>query len=420
MKLTKPVNANYCATVVQLKNIIPLEGCDNVVGTTIFGFQAIVQKTAQVGDIGIVFPAETQLSEVFASSNNLYRHSEKNKDPEKKGYIEDNRRIRAVKFRGHASNCLFLSLDSLSDFCSQKEIAELKVGDEFDMLNDLEVCRKYVIPVKAGRGFSPAPKKDTRVDSKHMPEHIDSDNYHKWGDTIPNDKHIIVTQKLHGTSVRVGHTFVKRKLTVLDKVARFFGATVQEFEHDYVYGSRKVIKDANNPNQAHYYGSDIWTKAGDELAGLLPQNFIVYGELVGWTDNGAPIQKGYTYSVAEGKAILYVYRIAIVNHDGFMTDLSWDQVKEFCNHNGLNHVPELWRGPKSEFDVNDWMDKRYCDYSALDAIALSDPDTVDEGVCVRVDGLRPRILKATCAKFFEHETKMLDTGEIDVESEQSA
>lgn len=425
MKIDKPQNSNYAATVVQIKSIIPLENCDNVVATPIFGFQAIIQKSVQVGDVGIVFPAESQLSYDYCHHNNLHRHGDRNKDQTVKGYVEDNRRVRAIKFRGNESSCFFMSLESLSYLLSPAEIEELRqnVGLEFDTLNGQEICRKYVVPTRGGQRVQEVKKVNRRVDDKHMPEHIDTDNYHKWGDTIPGDKQIVVTQKLHGTSVRIGHTYVRRKLTILDKVAKFFGANVLEVEHDYIYGSRKVIKDVNNPFQNHYYGSDIWTKAGDNLKGLLPENFIVYGELVGWVDD-KPIQKNYTYGVDFGQSELYVYRIAIVNHDGYMTDLSWDQVKEFCNHNGLNHVPELWRGLKRNFKVEHWMNLRYRENlagkSGSVAVPLSHPDTVDEGVCVRVDGLRPRILKAKCSKFFEYETALLDTGEQDVESSQSA
>lgn len=421
MKIEKPINSNYCATVVKIKNIVPLENCDNVVGTTIFGFQAIVNKETEVGEIGIVFPAETQLSYDYCYNNNLHRHGDKNYNQDQKGYLEDNRRIRAVRFRGNVSSCLFMPLSSLSWLLSEKEIQELRdnVGIEFDAIGGIEICRKYTIPVKAARGgFQPAPKAFTRVDAKHMPEHTDSDNYHKWGETIPEDKYAYVTQKLHGTSIRIGHTIVKRKLGIVEGVLKKLGAKIQETGHDYIYGSRKVIKDSNNPYQNHYYGSDLWTKEGEKLKGLLPENYIVYGELVGWIGE-LPIQKNYTYAAEKGIAELYVYRIAIINSEGFLTDLSWEQVKEFCNQNGLKHVPELGSGLKRDLKVEDYMDKRYRDEGYLNAVQLSDENTVDEGVCVRIDGMRPRILKAKCAKFFEHETALLDAGVVDVESEQA-
>ena len=253
MKINKPENGGYCATVVKIKNIIPLENCDNVVATSIFGFQAIVDKSVQIGDLGIVFSAETQLSDEFCYNNNLYRHGDRNLDQSQKGYIEDNRRIRAIKFRGNNSNCFFVSLSSLLWAATMSDLATLKEGDEFDELNGKKICQKYVVFVPTPRNCVSQKKNFSRVEAKHMPEHIETDNFHKWGDTVPDDKQIIVTQKIHGTSIRIGNTFAKRKLNIFEKILRFIGVPVSEVTHDYIYGSRKVIKDINNPYQNHFY-----------------------------------------------------------------------------------------------------------------------------------------------------------------------
>jgi len=66
MKLLEPENSNYAAQVVEIKSLTDLAGCDNVVGTPLLGFQAIVGKDTEQGDLGIVFTAETQLSEEYA------------------------------------------------------------------------------------------------------------------------------------------------------------------------------------------------------------------------------------------------------------------------------------------------------------------------------------------------------------------
>jgi hypothetical protein len=97
--MLKLTNENYSGTIVSIKNLVDLENCDNVVGMPMLGFQAIVGKSAKKGDLGVLFGAETQLSDDYCKNNNLYRHSELNLDPNEKGYIEDNRRIKAVKFR---------------------------------------------------------------------------------------------------------------------------------------------------------------------------------------------------------------------------------------------------------------------------------------------------------------------------------
>lgn len=418
MKIEKPLNGSYCATVVKITNIIPLENCDNVVATTIFGFQGIVGKDTKVGDIGIVFPAETQLSDEYCHENNLYRHTERNKTEGAKGYIEDNRRVKAVKFRGHSSSCFFVSLDSLAFTKIDTDL--LSVGDEFDNLNGKEICRKYeVVRRISNRGASALEKKFVRVDSRHMPEHFETSQFFKWGHEIPDDKEVIITQKIHGTSIRIGNTIVKRKLNFVEKVLSRFGVQILPHTYDYVFGSRKVIKDVNNPYQDHYYETDIWSQEGKKLQGLLPENYIVYAELVGWTNEGAPIQKDYTYSVEHGTCELYVYRISIINSQGHITDLTWNQIKDFCQSVGIKYVPELVVAKKSDIKIEDFMDKRYFESGYKNCLYLGKNEMVDEGVCIRVEGMTPKIYKAKSPLFFEHESKELDSGEEDLESTQT-
>lgn len=415
MKFEEPENNNYVATVVKIDKIIKLEGCDNVVGAPIFGFQSIVGKNTQVGDIGLVFTAETQLSEEFVRHNNLYRHSELNADHDQTGYLEDNRRVKAMKFRGHTSNALFMPLSSLA--FTGIDVNELKVGDIFDKINSHEVCKKYLRKIPVSRLEKNKVKVFRRVDEKFLPEHYDSEQYDRNKHVIKGNKQIIVTQKLHGTSIRIGNTIVKRQLNLRDRMAKKLGVNVLEQEFAHVYGSRKAIKDPNNPAQNHFYESDIWTEEGKKLDDLVPDNFILYGELIGWTSNGAPIQKNYTYRVPHGTSDLYIYRVAMVSNQGILVDLSWEQVKEFCNDRALKYVPELWVGMHRYFNAEEWKDRRFADDGIKNAVPLDDNSPCDEGVCIRVDGLAPYILKAKSPRFFEHESKMLDEEAVDIEED---
>lgn len=420
MKLLTPENDNYAAVVTSLKSITPLQGCDNVVGTPIFGFQAIVGADSQPGDLGIVFPAETQLSEEYARKNNLHRHGSLNDDEGSQGYLEDNRRVRAMKFRTHRSDCLFMPLESLA-YIKELDITDLKEGDSFDKIGDHDICNKYVVK-RTGREqrLEKNKEKFIRVDKKFMPEHYDSDQWYRNQDVVPDNTTVIVTQKLHGTSIRIGNTYVARKLSLVETLLRRVGVNVAQTEFDYVFGSRKVIKDPNNPNQNHYYSEDIWTTEGKKLEGLVPENFLIYAEMIGWTPEGAPLQKNYTYQVPEKTCDLYIYRVAFVNGQGLVVDLSWDQVVEFCRDRGLKTVPELWRGAKKDLLVDEWfVDKRFREDGYAQAVPLAKESPVDEGVCIRVDGIAPYILKAKGPVFYEHETKMLDEEAVDVEAEGS-
>lgn len=419
MKILEPENKNYAATVVKLKEPIQLEGLDNLVGVTIFGFQALVSKDTPVGELGIVFPAESQLSEEYARRNNLHRHGNLNDDEGAQGYLEDNRRVRALRLRGERSDCLFMPLSSLSYI---KGWDTLREGDTFDRLGDHEICKKYVVARKGTpRVEKNKAKAFSRVDKKFLPEHYDTDNYFRNVDTLSENNWVYITQKLHGTSIRVGHTVVARKLTVRDRAAKALGVKVADTEMDYVFGSRKVIKDANNPNQNHFYTTDIWTEEGKKLEGLIPENYLVYGELVGWTPNGSPIQKNYTYRVPHGTCDLFIYRVAVINNQGIVLDLTWPQVQEFCRDRGLKAVPELYGGPMpTEQEIRDWyIDKSFRKEGYPQAIELDRESPCDEGVCIRLDGLTPYILKAKSPVFLEHETKMLDEEAEDLEAEGS-
>lgn len=415
MSLKPPVNPNYAAVVVEIRNIQPLPNCDNIVATPLLGYQALVGKDTQVGDTGILFTAETQLSDEYCRENNLYRHSELNKDPSKTGYLEDNRRVKAIKFRGHRSDALFMPIDSVA----YTGVGGLEATDgvTFDELNGHEICRKYVKPAQGG-ATSGVKVLSTRVDDKFFPKHFDTENYFKNRWKLDGNDFVTVTQKLHGTSIRVGHTKVARKLTWKDRLAKKFGVPVQEFEYQYVFGSRNVTKDALDPANSHFYDTDIYSIEGKSLVGLLPKGFMVYGELVGWASPGKPIQAGYTYGYAQRERELYVYRVSQLDPDGREVDLSWTALTEFCAQRSIKVVPLLFQGfyvnlqERIERQLDTRLQENF--YNALPV----DDNRVDEGVVVRREGLRPLVLKAKSPIFLQYESKQLDKADsVDMESD---
>lgn len=433
LKLEEPKNKNYAANIVRVRHLVDLEGLDNLKAAPLLGYQALVSKDTPLDELMVLFTAESQLSLEYASKNNLHRHADLNENEGESGYLEDNRRVKALKLRGHRSDALLMPLSSLA--YTGAKLDELQEGDIFDVLNGHEVVKKYYVkePGTNRKVDKNAVKKFRRVDERFLPLHFDTENYWRNAHAIPADADVVVTQKLHGTSIRIGNTIVKRQLKWYERLAAKLGVKVAETEFAHVYGSRKVIKDPNNPDQQHFYVSDIWTEFGKRLDDLIPESFIVYGELIGWTSDGQPIQKNYTYNVPQGEQELYIYRVAVVTNGGLLVDLAWDQVKHFAEDRGLKTVPELWRGKHEDFHADDWMDFRYADFDTPASgypqgkpvyvespVPLSDKKTVDEGVAIRTDiGRAPYILKAKSPIFLQHETKLLDKGEIDVETEGS-
>ena len=437
MKLEIKDSQNYAATIIQEPKPHKLLNSDRLYGITVFGMTAVVNEAWQdkEGDLAVFFPAECQISDAFASYANLYRHSEKNLDPGEVGYLEDSRRVRALKLRGNVSNGLILPVYILEMFVGEaKCFAE---GDTFDTIDGVEICRKYRVkeaPVKTPREGGKLVKAFKRVDEKMLPEHIETDQWLRNEGLVEDGDMMVVTQKLHGTSVRLANTIVKRKLTLLERIAKRLGAKVAETEFDYIAGSRKVIKDPKSTTQDHFYSTDLWTKKLKEVQDLIPRNFILYGEMVGFTEGGTPIQKGHTYEAAPGESDLYVYRVAMVNDQGQLYDLSWDQVVQFCLARGLRYTPELWRGLKIDFELSDFEEKNFHAVESADRnmrrfgeyvempVKLSEGGAgADEGIVIRVDRGQPvpLLLKFKNPSHYLYETEVLDSGAVDTESDES-
>ena len=414
MKLKEPVNAEYCATVIVVKTVEPLKGRDRIVGMPMFGYQAIVGVDTMPGDIGILFPAEVQLSKEYCRENNLMRHSELNRDNTKKGYLEDKRRVKAVKFGGHRSDALFMPLESLREF--GVEVGDLQEGDTFDHIGDQEICRKYVVKRNQGadNGRIKLQPSKKRADKKYIPEHFSTTNYFRVEGMVDGSKRATITQKLHGTSVRIANMLVERKLSWFERIRKRFKLPVVQMEYDIVCGSRRVIKDANNPNQIHFYGTDLWSEWGDLVGDCIPKGFVLYGEIIGWKGIDSPLFKNYTYDCLPGTRKLYIYRVVQANEDGVCVDLSWEAVKEFCRLNNLRYVPELGSTEMKHFTPEQWIEQKYSDLF-IEAIPLSDGSPCDEGVCIRIEGVVPQIYKVKSPSFIAHESKQMDAGEVDIE-----
>jgi RNA ligase. len=433
MKYDTIKNPNYVAAVIRVAALVDLDGLDNLKAIQMFGMQALVSKDVKVGDVGVLFSTEVQLSEDFARENNLHRHSNLNADPTQTGYLEDSRRVKAIKLRGHRSDSLFMPLDAFKYLKVKPD--DFNVGDVFDSINGHEILRKYQIKEP---GINKGPQaKIRRVDLKVFPLHTDTENYWRNMDKVPQNAPVVITQKLHGTSVRYGKVPVadspKWYQKVLAKLGLKVGTTNSPYK--FVVGSRMVVKsidyEAESAGKEHFYASDLWSEwaKSHSLDELVPDGYLVYGELIGFTPDGKPIQKDYTYDQPDKSAELYVYRVATVTPSGVVTDLSWPATKAFAHGIGLKTVPELTTTIHRDFVANDWIDTNfYVDWSNNESgsftdtpVRLSDATMVDEGVCIRYDGPNGiYILKAKSPIFLGHESAMLDEGGADVEAEEAA
>ncbi len=435
MKFKKPENPNYCATIAEIKNIVELSNCDNIQGTIIFGNQVIVGKDSQVGDVGVYFPVETQLSHEYVSENNLYRHTDRNKDETQKGYMEDNRRVKTMRFRQNKSCGLFIPLNSLS-FCF--DINKFEIGDIFDEIKETKICKKYIVKKQQKLPGSKRQRrhlKKSKTIEGQFRFHSDTQQLGKNLHRFAKSDIISISYKLHGTSVIISNILCKKEINIFYKILRWLNIKVVDTEYDNLYSSRKVIKnDDMSSIKQSFYNEDIWGLANERLKKFLLDGLTIYAEVVGYLPTGQAIQKGYDYGCHMGEFDIYIYRITYTNVSGNIFEFSARQVQEWCKNRGLNPVPQIYYGTaQTIFRINSqggfvrhYNENLLFSENFLNVLTgmflekecyMCKNEVPAEGIVVRREINDFEAYKLKSFRFLERETKLLDKGEEDIEEQ---
>lgn len=442
LSISKDHNVNYLAKVVQLKGIKKHPNADKLQVVIIDFQEVIVGMDTKEGDLCVFFPLESQINSEFLSYTNSYRHSNLNRvvDDEHTGFFEDNSRVRAVRLRGQKSmGVLFPWLSVLEWMNSIKKPVVETVGDigqEFDTINGILLLKKYFVPTRnsglTNRQLGRKPRISRLVEGQvHL--HVDTENLRRNVNKIDPESLISITYKVHGTSFWVSNVLVKKKLKLYEKILSFVGVRIRNTEYDFVYGSRKVVKNEyETQGKNHFYEYDLWGEIKDELKDSLPKGYTVYGECLGYTKSGGYIQKPYDYGCEQGAKKLMIYRITFTNEDGYVWNLQTPEIKEFCERYNLEYVPLFFYGMAQTFynvfhvvegdkpDVDKWregfMKELESKYTEKDCF-LCKEKVPEEGIVIRKES--PFVFetyKLKSFKFLEYETKLLDEGVEDMES----
>jgi len=394
--------------------------------TNIYGGNVIVGKDTKIGDVGLFFPLESQIGEKFAIANDLIRRKDEN-GKNAGGMFDQNRRVRAQTFRGERSEGFWIPIDSLTKlFPDWDEV--LKEGQEIDTLRGEQIATKYFPKtVKSASTNGNKKPKTSRIVPGQFAFHFDTPQLARNVDKIPPGGRFAITWKVHGTSAIAARVLVNRKLNLLERFLRAVGVKIKDTEYDYVYASRKVIKSEAGGN--HFYKEDLWTRVGQEqFGGKLATGETVYYEITGYTSDGKFIQQGYDYGSAPGEYKIWVYRITRTTPDGTVTELTFDQLVVRCDQLGVQPVKLAWLGGVYDFvDLTEYDTWRERFVEEVKKHWVHDQDcqfctnkVPSEGVCVRIDhGLSVEIYKLKNFRFLERETKQLDDGQTDIETEQS-
>lgn len=434
MKLTVEDNINYAARVVTVNDLHVLEGCDKIQHAIINGNRVIVSKDLKPGARGIFFPVESQIDAQYLSLNNNFSNKVLNVDPNIAGFFPNTGRVKCVKLRGFPSEGYLAPFHTFESWLKTTvDFSTFEDNFPFDHIDGKRICRKYLVKVAQSSNSFSKGKKSKRPMSRMIENqyrlHYDTpklgDNMHR----VKPDDLIVITNKLHGTSVSMARIQVKRSLTLFEKVLRFFGVNIQETEYDNIYASRSVIKnDRIDKVHNHFYADDVWGKAFKECEHALTDGISLYGEIVGFTQSGGAIQKGYDYGMGPAESKTYIYRITKTGPDGHLHEFSMFDVIDFCKKYYLNHVPIYYIGKATELfkelSVNDHWHSNFLErlresFNMEKDCELCVNKVPAEGIVLRVLDSDQPAYKFKSFKFLKKETEDLDKGEVDLETMES-
>ena len=277
-------NNNSCCFVTKINEVKAIEGADNIELVVAGGWNAITKKgELNAGDlVGIattdaVIPLE--LSEDMGVTN----------------YLRKGNRVRTVKLRGVYSECLIIP---------HKFVRSSYMLEGTDLMSHLSIT-KYEPPVR-----------QVQLASGRKIKYTDNQNFHIYY-KFPNLKNVDgmfteedtveITRKIHGANARYG-IVKKSKLSLLDKIRKFFRLHNEWIDYEFVYGSHNVEKGSTSQG---FYSTDVWKTAGEKYkieeklwdyvkcrwtSPNIGNGVILYGEVY-----GAGIQKGYDYGLDEIK-----------------------------------------------------------------------------------------------------------------------
>lgn len=455
-KISESANQNYICQIVKIGITEPVPNSDNLLMTSVQGNIVVINKTIKEGDMMIYFPVECQIQDWYLKQNNLYSSKELNSDPTKKGFIGNNGRVRCIKLRNQPSQGLLMPISSLGEGFNHD--LKMQIGKEFDTFNGKLLVKKYIIKSidisKTNlKGVKKTKEKEfSKVIENQFNYHINTPQLGKNIHNI-NPKDIVsITRKLHGTSGISSYVLCKQPVSLSQKIVininnkvfhpiiKFFGGKIGicesvDIDYDYLYSSRKVIKNDRIKANKGFYGVDVWGYAHEVVKPALKKGMTMYYEIVGYLPSGKGIQGDYDYgcvlpSVNEDYTVgkhfkVFVYRITMTNPDGFVTEYTAKQVQEYCFQNMLTPVPEVFYGSIDSLyyqkpDMNDdqWRDallsvlrekylEKDCD--------LCFNNVPDEGVVIRKEGLDLSVFKFKSFRFLQKETEELDKGIENIE-----
>jgi len=318
-------NLNSCCFVSKISKIEEIKGADNIELAIVGGWNCITKKGEyKEGDLIIVATTDAVIPQGLSDAMEVTN------------YLRRGQRVRTVKLRGVYSECLIIP----SQFAPIGSYHQ----EGKDMMKSMNIF-KYEPPVK-----------QVQLSSGRKIKYKDNPNFYIYY-KFPNIKNtpgmfteedeVEITRKIHGTNARYG-IVRKNKLSLWDKVRKFFGSTNKSVYYEFVVGSHNVEKGSDSQG---FYDTNVWYEIADKyqikkklwefvngltIAGL-GDGIILYGEIY-----GAGIQKGYDYGLSDIRFAGFDVKL---NNQYCDTYYSRDLIEIYLN---LPYVEILYQGKWSQ------------------------------------------------------------------------
>lgn len=472
MKFSKSesFSGEYCARIVNIQTFEPHPNPEaNRLKCALVGGYSVSVPISMEPGLYIYIPMGCQLNKEFLGANNEFRKEQLNADPTKHGYFEEDGRVKPCRLKGYRSEGILYDFNALMAWYEYKgkytEFPEVEEGLEFDLVDGITFVKRYVVPCRNMTCFTPKGRdgsnKFNKIVEGQFRFHYDTESLLKAPWVIKPWNLIHISTKFHGTSGISSYILCRQKHTVWNQLGNWltrhiidpiFGTITEPLkdtlDYDYVYASRKVIKNKENTAKVTegYYGNDAFRAyAHDVIKPHLAKGMTVYYEIVGFTSNGRPIQsiKGnpmdygcvipncvdpYTY----GKNFdVRIYRVTYTNPDGCVYEFSAHEVQLWCKQHGLHPVRELYWGfakdlyPDLDYHADDWAIK-FCHKLQEDAgrfyMEQDSPDCVNsvphEGIVIKIDDGKSAAYKLKSFRFLSKEDEDYGKGISNIEDEE--
>ena len=358
-------NENSVCFVSAINNILDIPDADNIELAVVNGWFCIVKKGSHsIGDLVVcattdaVIPLE--ISEKLGVTN----------------YLRSKERVRTIKLRGVYSECLLIPIDLIPE-------SRRKYGE--DLMDVLKIY-KYEPPARLITLASG--KKRRYHENPNFYIYYKFPNFKNVPNIFDEYDYVEITRKIHGTNARYG-IVKKTKLSLWDKIKKFFGFDLGWGEYEFVVGSHNVEKGSDTQG---FYDTNVWydiEKKYDiknKLWNLVKKNisikgndtsigsgFIIYGEIY-----GKGIQKNYEYGLDDIQLCIFDVEL---NKKYFNLTSAEFVVNDYLK---LPYVEVLYKGLYSEEVKNKFVFNNF----------INNTKVPHEGVVIKaVDGNRAKVAK---------------------------